>query len=80
MPRLHKISYKIRERNWTWPLYFKKYYRVHGGKIWAENNPNGEGATFSFSLPTINSSRFEELDSLIIIKKNMSTLLCSSLM
>jgi signal transduction histidine kinase len=23
----------------------------HGGKIWAENNPNGIGATFEFSLP-----------------------------
>jgi signal transduction histidine kinase len=26
----------------------------HGGKIWAENNIDGKGATFSFSLPTIN--------------------------
>jgi two-component system, OmpR family, sensor histidine kinase VicK len=25
---------------------------AHGGKIWAENNPEGKGATFSFSLPT----------------------------
>jgi two-component system sensor histidine kinase VicK len=24
---------------------------AHGGRIWAENNPNGKGATFSFSLP-----------------------------
>ena len=23
----------------------------HGGKIWAENNPEGKGATFAFSLP-----------------------------
>jgi signal transduction histidine kinase len=23
----------------------------HGGKIWAENNPEGRGATFAFSLP-----------------------------
>ena len=23
----------------------------HGGKIWAENNPNEIGATFEFSLP-----------------------------
>jgi signal transduction histidine kinase len=27
---------------------------AHGGRIWAENNPNGVGASFSFSLP-INS-------------------------
>ena len=24
---------------------------AHGGKIWAENNPDGKGATVSFSLP-----------------------------
>jgi two-component system, OmpR family, sensor histidine kinase VicK len=24
---------------------------AHGGRIWAENNPDGKGATFSFSLP-----------------------------
>ena len=24
---------------------------AHGGKIWGENNVNGNGATFSFSLP-----------------------------
>jgi two-component system sensor histidine kinase VicK len=23
----------------------------HGGRIWAENNPEGRGATFAFSLP-----------------------------
>jgi signal transduction histidine kinase len=25
--------------------------RAHGGEIWAENNPDGEGATFSFKIP-----------------------------
>jgi signal transduction histidine kinase len=24
---------------------------AHGGKIWAENNADGKGATFSFSIP-----------------------------
>ena len=24
---------------------------AHGGRIWAENNPDGKGASFSFSLP-----------------------------
>jgi signal transduction histidine kinase len=26
---------------------------AHGGKIWAENNIDGIGATFSFSLPAM---------------------------
>jgi nitrogen-specific signal transduction histidine kinase len=29
----------------------KKIIEAHGGRIWAENNSGGNGATFSFSLP-----------------------------
>ena len=29
----------------------KSIVEAHGGKIWAENNVNGKGAKFSFSLP-----------------------------
>ena len=29
----------------------KGIVEAHGGKIWAENNTDGKGATFSFSLP-----------------------------
>lgn len=29
----------------------KKIVETHGGKIWAENNEDGKGATFSFALP-----------------------------
>jgi len=29
----------------------KSIIEAHGGRIWAENNSNGKGATFSFTLP-----------------------------
>ncbi|MBA3750428.1 MAG: hypothetical protein H0X03_05960 [Nitrosopumilus sp.] len=33
----------------------KSIIEAHGGKIWAENNKDGNGATFSFSLPLKNN-------------------------
>ena len=32
----------------------KNIIEAHGGRIWAQNNKNGKGATFSFSLPLYN--------------------------
>ena len=29
----------------------KNIIEAHGGRIWAKNNEDGKGATFSFSLP-----------------------------
>src|SRR5919198_1183104 len=33
----------------------KSIVEAHGGKIWAENNADGKGATFAFTLPLSNS-------------------------
>ena len=39
-------------------LYISKaIIEAHGGKIWAENNANGVGASFQFTLPSINEAR-----------------------
>ena len=33
----------------------KNIIEAHGGKVWAENNSDGKGATFLFTLPIINN-------------------------
>jgi signal transduction histidine kinase len=37
----------------------KNIIEAHGGKIWAENNNNGNGATFYFSLPISGSYQYK---------------------
>ena len=58
LPRLFTKFSTDRERGGTGLGLFiaKNIVEAHGGKIWAENNADGKGATFSFSIPLLNTS------------------------
>ncbi len=38
----------------------KRIIEAHGGKMWAENNPDGTGATFSFTIPLVTQQGHKE--------------------
>jgi signal transduction histidine kinase len=55
MPRLFtKFAAKSETGTGLGLFISKSIVEAHGGKIWAENNADGKGATFSFSLPIPN--------------------------
>jgi signal transduction histidine kinase len=35
----------------------KSIIEEHGGKMWAQNNSDGQGATFTFTLPLMNNNK-----------------------
>ena len=55
MPRLFtKFSSKSFSGTGLGLYICKNIIEAHGGEIWAENNNNAKGATFSFTLPLVN--------------------------
>jgi two-component system, OmpR family, sensor histidine kinase VicK len=55
MPRLFtKFATKSEKGTGLGLFISKSIVEAHGGKIWAENNSDANGATFSFSLPIVN--------------------------
>ncbi|MEP0824580.1 MAG: hypothetical protein HRF40_03770 [Nitrososphaera sp.] len=52
MPKLFsKFATKSNQGTGLGLFVSKKIVEAHGGRIWAENNRDGKGATFSFTLP-----------------------------
>jgi two-component system sensor histidine kinase VicK len=55
MPRLFtKFATKSKSGTGLGLFISKSIVEAHGGKIWAQNNADGKGATFAFSLPIVN--------------------------
>ena len=61
LPRLfEKFATKSEEGTGLGLYISKNIIQAHGGKIWAENNSDGRGATFYFTLPIGKSHKTEE--------------------
>jgi two-component system sensor histidine kinase VicK len=55
MPRLFtKFATKSESGTGLGLFISKSIVEAHGGRIWAENNSDGNGATISFGLPVMN--------------------------
>jgi signal transduction histidine kinase len=55
LPRLFtKFATKSKKGTGLGLFISKSIIEAHGGRIWAENNKDGKGATFKFALPCCN--------------------------
>jgi two-component system, OmpR family, sensor histidine kinase VicK len=54
MPRLFTKFATKSESGTGLGLFISKSIEAHGGRIWAENNSDGNGATISFGLLVMN--------------------------
>ena len=63
MPRLFtKFTSKSSKGTGLGLFISKSIIEAHGGKIWAENNIDRRGATFSFSLPLLDQSKLNKIE------------------
>ncbi|MGN6614701.1 MAG: sensor histidine kinase, partial [Candidatus Nitrosocosmicus sp.] len=57
LPKLFNKFASKSEKGTGLGLYISKnIVEAHGGRIWANNNEDKKGATFSFSIPVINNN------------------------
>ncbi|MGN6346117.1 MAG: sensor histidine kinase, partial [Candidatus Nitrosocosmicus sp.] len=57
LPKLFtKFASKSEKGNGLGLFISKNIIEAHGGRIWANNNEDKKGATFSFSIPVINNN------------------------
>jgi K+-sensing histidine kinase KdpD len=50
-PVVFKVCYQVSKRNRNRSVYLKNIVEADGGRLYANNNLNNKGATFTFTIP-----------------------------